>query len=37
MDFTRAQGAPFIAAVLVLVAIVALGGLSFAFQGSVQF
>jgi len=37
MDFQNAQGAPLIAAVLVLVAIVALGGISFAFQGSIQF
>jgi hypothetical protein len=37
MDFENAQGAPLVAAVIVLLAIVALGGISFAFQGSIQF
>ena len=37
MDFENAQGAPLVAAVIVLLAIVALGGISFAFQGSFQF
>lgn len=37
MDFSNSQGAPLMAAVIVLVAIVVLGSLSFAFQGHVQF
>jgi hypothetical protein len=37
MDFSQAQGAPLMAAVLVLLAIVVLGGISFAFSGNVQF
>jgi len=30
-------GAPLVAALIVLFAVIALGGISFAFQGSVQF
>lgn len=37
MDFSQASGAPMAAAIIVLLAIVVLGGISFAFQGSVQF
>jgi hypothetical protein len=37
MNFEQAQGAPLICAVIVLLAVVVLGGISFAFQGSVQF
>lgn len=36
-DFNNAQGAPMMAALIVLIAVVILGGISFAFQGSVQF
>jgi len=37
MNFENASGAPMMAAVLVLIAIVVLGGIGVAFQGSVQF
>ena len=37
MDLNNSQGAPLFSAILVLVAIVILGGISFAFQGSIQF
>ncbi len=37
MDFSHSQGAPLVAATIVLIAIALLGGISFAFQGSVQF
>lgn len=37
MNFDQAQGAPMVCAVIVLLAVVILGGISFAFQGSVQF
>lgn len=37
MNFEKAQGAPMIAAIIVLIAVVILGGISFAFQGSIQF
>ena len=36
-DFESAAGAPMVCAVIVLLAVVVLGGISFAFQGSVQF
>lgn len=36
-DFDGMQGAPLMAAVLVLVAVIILGSVSFAFQGQVQF
>ena len=37
MDFKNAAGAPLMAAVIVALAVVALGGITFMFQGSVQF
>ncbi len=37
VNFDQAKGPPMIAAVIVLIAIALLGGISFAFQGSVQF
>ncbi len=37
MNWDDAQGTPIACAVIVLVAVVALFGLSFAFSGSVQF
>lgn len=37
MDIKNAQGAPLVAAIIVLLAVVVLGAVSFAFQGSVQF
>ena len=37
MNFQNAQGSPLMAAVIVLIAVVALGGIAFAFQGSIQF
>lgn len=37
LNWEQAQGAPITAAIIVLLAIVALGGISLAFQGSVQF
>lgn len=36
-DFESASGAPLMAAFIVLIAVIVLGGVSFAFQGSVQF
>ena len=36
-DFDGMQGAPLMAAVLVLVAVIVLGSISFGFQGQVQF
>jgi hypothetical protein len=36
-DFEAAKGPPLICAVIVLIAIVVLGGISFGFQGAVQF
>ncbi len=36
-DFQNAYGTPLMAAVIVLLAVVVLGAVSFAFQGSVQF
>lgn len=37
MDFSNAQGAPLMAAVLVLVAVAIISGVSIAFSGSIQF
>jgi hypothetical protein len=37
MSLKNAQGAPIVAAIIVLVAVLALGMVSFAFQGSIQF
>jgi hypothetical protein len=37
LDWENAKGAPLTAAIIVLLAIVALGGISLAFQGNVQF
>ena len=37
MDISSSNATPMVAAIIVLIAIVALGGISFAFQGSVQF
>ena len=37
MNFENAQGAPMVCAIIVLLAIVVLGGIGVAFQGSVQF
>jgi hypothetical protein len=37
MDFQNAQGAPLVAAIIVLGAILALGGVGFVFKGSIQF
>ena len=37
MNFERAEGAPMMVAVIVLAAFLILGGISIAFQGSVQF
>lgn len=37
MNFEQAKGTPLIAATIVLLAIVLLGGISFGFQGSIQF
>jgi hypothetical protein len=37
MNFEAAKGPPMVAAFIVLLAIVLLGSISFAFQGSVQF
>lgn len=37
MNFDNASGAPMIAALIVAVAILFLGGVAFGFQGSVQF
>jgi hypothetical protein len=36
-DLENAKGAPLMAAVIIMIAIIALGGMSFAFQGSIQF
>lgn len=36
-DFESAKGAPLAAAIIVILAIVLLGGISVAFQGSVHF
>jgi hypothetical protein len=36
-DVSNISGAPLVAALIVLFAVIALGGISFAFQGSVQF
>jgi hypothetical protein len=36
-DTSNLSGAPLISALIVLFAVIALGGISFAFQGSVQF
>lgn len=36
-DFEGMQGAPLVAALLVLVAVIVLGSVSFAFQGQIQF
>jgi hypothetical protein len=36
-DLENAKGAPMTAAIIILLAIIALGGISFAFQGSIQF
>lgn len=36
-DLDNARGAPLFAAILVLLAVVVLGAVSFAFQGSIQF
>lgn len=36
-DFDGMQGAPLMAAVLVLIAVIVLGSISFGFQGQVQF
>lgn len=37
LDFEQAKGPPLVAAIIVLLAVVVLGGISFAFQGSIQF
>ena len=37
MDFEAAKGTPLVCAAIVLIAIIILGGISVAFQGSVQF
>ena len=37
MDMSSSKATPMVAAIIVLVAIVLLGGISFAFQGNVQF
>lgn len=37
MDFEQAKGTPLVAAIIVLLAVVVLGAISFSFQGSVQF
>lgn len=37
MDFSNLQGAPLVAALIVLSAVVFLGGISLAFQGNIQF
>lgn len=37
MSTDNLQGAPLMAAVIVLVAVLILGGISFAFQGNIQF
>lgn len=37
MDIGNAQGAPLMAAFLVLIAVVVLGGIAFTFSGSIQF
>lgn len=37
MNFENAAGAPVVCAFIVLLAIAVLGGISFAFQGSIQF
>ena len=36
-DFSQASGPPLVAAFIVLIAVVVLGGISFGFAGSVQF
>lgn len=36
-DFDGMQGAPLVAALLVLAAVIVLGSISFAFQGQIQF
>jgi hypothetical protein len=37
MSLENAKGAPLVAAIIVMVAVVLLGGFAFAFQGSIQF
>lgn len=37
MSMENASGAPLVAAVIVLAAILALGGIAWSFQGSIQF
>lgn len=37
MDTANMQGAPLAAAIIVLIAVLVLGGISLAFQGHVQF
>jgi hypothetical protein len=37
MDWSEAQGAPLAVAVIILLAVVALGGITFAFSGSIHF
>jgi hypothetical protein len=37
MSLDNARGAPLVAAIIVMVAVIVLGGFAFAFQGSIQF
>jgi hypothetical protein len=37
MDWSNASGVPMVAALIVLFAVIVLGSISFAFQGSIQF
>lgn len=37
MDFSNLRGAPLVAALIVLGAVIFLGGVSLAFQGNIQF
>jgi hypothetical protein len=37
MDWTGAEGAPLAVAVIILLAVVALGGITVAFSGSIHF
>jgi len=37
MDWTNTQGTPMAVALIILVAVAALGGLTFAFSGNVHF
>jgi hypothetical protein len=37
MDFSESEGAPMAVAIILLLAVVALGGITFAFSGSIHF